>query len=139
MKTCHLYVRKQEVNENPILGPISDPKGSPHSESHTFVQTNGRTQAFSLPAATDEARNARPSQAEIEVQYTTFFFHRAIRPDGKSTTLNAGRQTVCDARIRRRNRVEAALVICGHRTGDVTQVYAERNLELDKKMARELV
>lgn len=40
--------------------------------------------------------------------------------------------------IRRRFGIEAAQVICGHETADVTQVYAERDLELAKKVARQL-
>lgn len=40
--------------------------------------------------------------------------------------------------IRRRFGIEAAQVICGHETADVTQVYAERDLDLAKRVAREV-
>ena len=38
--------------------------------------------------------------------------------------------------IRRRFGIEAAQVVCGHERADVTQIYAERDLELAKKVAR---
>jgi integrase len=42
------------------------------------------------------------------------------------------------AEMRRRFGLEAAQVICGHESAEVTQVYAERDLELAKKVAREV-
>jgi integrase len=38
--------------------------------------------------------------------------------------------------IRKEFGLEAAQVICGHQTADITQVYAERDLDLAKKVAR---
>lgn len=40
--------------------------------------------------------------------------------------------------IRKRFGIEAAQVVCGHERAEVTQVYAERNLELAIKVAREV-
>lgn len=40
--------------------------------------------------------------------------------------------------VRKRFGIEAAQVVCGHESADVTQIYAERNLELAKKVAREV-
>jgi integrase len=40
--------------------------------------------------------------------------------------------------VRRRFGIEAAQVVCGHESADVTQIYAERNLELAKVVAREV-
>lgn len=40
--------------------------------------------------------------------------------------------------IRRRYGLEAAQVICGHQTADVTQVYAERDKQLAERVAREV-
>lgn len=40
--------------------------------------------------------------------------------------------------IRKRFGLEAAQVICGHESADITQIYAERNLELAREVAREL-
>lgn len=38
--------------------------------------------------------------------------------------------------IRKRFGLEAAQVVCGHQTADVTQVYAERNLTLAVQVAK---
>ena len=40
--------------------------------------------------------------------------------------------------VRKQFGLEAAQVICGHQSADVTQVYAERDLELAKEVAREI-
>ncbi len=40
--------------------------------------------------------------------------------------------------IRRRFGLEAAQVVCGHESADVTQIYAERNLELAMRVTREV-
>lgn len=39
--------------------------------------------------------------------------------------------------IRRKYGIEAAQVALGHARADVTQIYAEKNLELAKRIARE--
>ncbi|MEP6167120.1 MAG: site-specific integrase, partial [Rhodopirellula bahusiensis] len=38
--------------------------------------------------------------------------------------------------VRREFGIEAAQVVCGHESAEVTQIYAERDLELAKKVAR---
>ncbi|MEZ6127099.1 MAG: site-specific integrase [Planctomycetaceae bacterium] len=40
--------------------------------------------------------------------------------------------------IRKQFGIEAAQVVCGHESADVTQIYAERDLELARKVAREI-
>ena len=40
--------------------------------------------------------------------------------------------------VRKRFGLEAAQVICGHQSADITQVYAERNLDLARQVAREV-
>ena len=47
------------------------------------------------------------------------------------------RHTVGTA-VRKRFGLEAAQVVLGHSQADVTQIYAERDLELAKQVAREM-
>jgi integrase len=52
-------------------------------------------------------------------------------------TPNQLRHTAATA-IRKRYGLEAAQVICGHQTADVTQVYAERDRQLAERVVREI-
>ena len=74
--------------------------------------------------------------------YTTDSYRRAIHRVCKKHELerwapNRLRHTSA-TEIRKRYGIEAAQVVCGHESADVTQIYAERNLELAKKVAREV-
>lgn len=40
--------------------------------------------------------------------------------------------------IRKKFGLEAAQVVCGHQSADVTQIYAERDLELALRVAQEV-
>lgn len=75
-------------------------------------------------------------------RYTTDSYRRAIhrvckKHDIERWAPNRLRHTSA-TEIRKRYGIEAAQVVCGHETAEVTQIYAERNLELAKKVAREV-
>ena len=75
-------------------------------------------------------------------RYVTDSYRRAIHRVCKKQEIekwapNRLRHTSA-TEVRRRFGIEAAQVVCGHETADVTQIYAERNLELAKKVAREV-
>lgn len=75
-------------------------------------------------------------------RYTTDSYRRAVHRVCKKRDIerwepNRLRHTSA-TEIRKRFGIEAAQVICGHERAEVTQVYAERNLELAKKVAREV-
>ena len=75
-------------------------------------------------------------------RYTTDSYrrviHRACSKHGiEKWAPNRLRHTSA-TEIRKRFGLEAAQVICGHQSADVTQIYAERNLELARQVAREV-
>jgi integrase len=75
-------------------------------------------------------------------RYTTDSYRRAIHRACKKHDIerwapNRLRHTSA-TEIRKRYGIEAAQVVCGHESAEVTQIYAERNLELAKKVAREV-
>lgn len=86
-------------------------------------------------------RRKSPKRVPRE-RYLTDSYRRAIHRACEKLKIekwapNRLRHTSATA-IRRKFGLEAAQVICGHETADVTQVYAERDLDLAKKVAREL-
>lgn len=86
-------------------------------------------------------RVANPKRKPSD-RYTTDSYRRAIHRACESLEIekwspNRLRHTSA-TEIRRRFGLEAAQVICGHESAEVTQVYAERDLELAKKVAREV-
>lgn len=73
--------------------------------------------------------------------YTTDSYRRAIHRVCKKHGIerwapNRLRHTAATS-IRKRFGIEAAQVMCGHENADVTQIYAERNLDLAIQVARE--
>lgn len=79
----------------------------------------------------------KPSQ-----KYSTDSYRRAIhrvceRKDIKKWHPNQLRHTA-STEIRKKYGLEAAQVICGHQSADVTQIYAERDLDLAKRVAKEM-
>jgi len=75
-------------------------------------------------------------------RYVTDSYRRAIHRVCKKQGIerwapNRLRHTSA-TEIRKRYGIEAAQVVCGHETAEVTQIYAERNLELAKQVAREV-
>ena len=86
-------------------------------------------------------RVANPKRHPKE-HYTTDSYRRAIHRVCNSNDIqrwapNRLRHTSA-TEIRKKFGIEAAQVICGHESAEVTQIYAERNLELAKKVAREV-
>ncbi len=75
-------------------------------------------------------------------RYTTDSYRRVIHRACKKLKIekwapNRLRHTSA-TEIRKRFGLEAAQVVCGHESADVTQIYAERDLELARKVAREV-
>jgi len=75
-------------------------------------------------------------------QYTTASYRRAIHRACENAGVekwspNRLRHTAATS-IRKRFGIEAAQVICGHQTADVTQIYAERDMELATHVALEV-
>lgn len=75
-------------------------------------------------------------------RYTTDSYRRSIhrvckKHDMERWAPNRLRHTSATD-IRKRYGIEAAQVVCGHESAEVTQIYAERDLELAKKVAREV-
>lgn len=86
-------------------------------------------------------RVSKPKRQPGE-RYTTDSYRRVIHRICKKHGIekwapNRLRHTSA-TEIRKRFGLEAAQVICGHESADITQVYAERDLELARKVAREL-
>lgn len=86
-------------------------------------------------------RVAKPRREPGE-RYTTDSYRRVIHRVCEKHNIekwapNRLRHTSA-TEIRKRFGLEAAQVVCGHQSADVTQIYAERNLELARKVAREL-
>ncbi len=98
-----------------------------------------RTTPLSCGNRTGTNRRAMPKR-QAHHRYTTDSYRRAIHRACETLAIskwspNRLRHTSA-TEIRRRFGLEAAQVICGHETAEVTQVYAERDLELAKKVAR---
>lgn len=90
----------------------------------------------SRPGGTRTRKPKRPAGA----CYTTESYRRAIQRAAKSAGVehwhpNQLRHSA-GTRVRREFGLEAAQVILGHSTADVTQIYAERNLSLAVLVAR---
>lgn len=103
--------------------------------------TAARTTPASCGNRPGTNRVANPKRKPSD-RYTTDSYRRAIHRACESLKIekwspNRLRHTSA-TEIRRRFGIEAAQVICGHESADVTQIYAERDLELAKKVAREV-
>jgi len=90
----------------------------------------------------DRDRMLRPSNRQYAPCYTAETYRHAIQRICKRLELpkwspNQLRHTAA-TEIRKRYGLEAAQVVCGHQSADVTQVYAERDYELAKRVAREV-
>lgn len=86
-------------------------------------------------------RVAKPKRVPRN-RYVTDSYRRAIhrvckKHDIEKWAPNRLRHTAA-TEIRRRFGIEAAQVICGHERADVTQIYAERNLALATRVAKEV-
>lgn len=90
----------------------------------------------------DRAAEARRAQRGYAPCYDTGTYRHAVQRGCKraGVTLWAPHQLRHTAAtlIRKRYGIEAAQVVCGHESADVTQVYAERDLELARRVALEL-
>ncbi len=103
--------------------------------------TNARTTPLSCGNSPGTNRVVKPKRKPSN-RYTTDSYRRAIHRACESLNIekwspNRLRHTSA-TEIRRRFGLEAAQVVCGHESAEVTQVYAERDLELAKKVAREV-
>ncbi len=90
-------------------------------------------------AGTNRVANPRRVPKEF---YTTDSYRKAIQRVCKREGIekwspNQLRHTAA-TRIRKDYGLEAAQVVCGHQSANVTQVYAERDLQLALKVAREV-
>jgi len=86
-------------------------------------------------------RVANPKRVPKEM-YTTDSYRRAIqrvcqRKSIQKWSPNELRHSAA-TKTRKTFGLEAAQVVCGHQSANVTQVYAERDLELAKKVAQEV-
>jgi len=86
-------------------------------------------------------RVAAPKRRAAD-QYTTASYRRAIHRACENSGIekwspNRLRHTAATS-IRKRFGIEAAQVVCGHQTADVTQIYAERDMELAVRVAQEV-
>ncbi|MEZ6117777.1 MAG: site-specific integrase [Pirellulaceae bacterium] len=100
---------------------------------------SSRTTPINYGNRPNSNRVASPKR-QPQDRYVTDSYRRAIhrvceRHNIEKWSPNQLRHTSA-TEIRRRFGIEAAQVICGHERADVTQVYAERDLELAKKVAR---
>lgn len=100
-----------------------------------------RTTPLSCGNRSGTNRVASPKRKPRERYVTDSYrraIHRACDKHGiEKWAPNRLRHTSA-TEVRRRFGIEAAQVVCGHENADVTQIYAERNLELAKKVAREV-
>lgn len=86
-------------------------------------------------------RKSKPKRMPKD-HYTTDSYRRAIhraceRLKQEKWSPNQLRHTSA-TEIRKRFGIEAAQVVCGHENANVTQIYAERDLDLAKQVAREV-
>lgn len=90
----------------------------------------------------DKRGAARRAARLYAPRYVTDTYRRAINRTCKRRGIppwspNRLRHTAA-TEIRRKHGLEGAQVICGHQSADVTQVYAERDIELAKKIMRDV-
>jgi integrase len=109
--------------------------------SRREAATQARTTPDSCGNRPGTNRIAKPKR-KAQDRYSTDSYRRAIHRACEANSIakwspNRLRHTSA-TEIRRLFGLEAAQVVCGHESAEVTQVYAERDLELAKKVAREL-
>ena len=145
-----------EKNRVIVVGPkaqaILSPYMSRRDEAFCFSPAESeerrRRQAASnrkTPAAQGNCRGTnrqRNPKRKPNDRYVTSSYRRAIHRACDKLKIekwspNRLRHTSATL-IRKEFGIEAAQVICGHENAAVTQVYAERDLELAKKVARKL-
>ncbi|QDV73636.1 tyrosine-type recombinase/integrase [Botrimarina mediterranea] len=90
----------------------------------------------------DRVGAARRAAREYAPCYSADTYRHAVqrgcrRAGVEQWSPNQLRHTAATA-IRKRYGLEAAQVVCGHESADVTQVYAERDLQLARKVASEV-
>ncbi len=90
-------------------------------------------------SGTNRVRNPKRQAGD---RYTTDSYRRVIHRACSRNSIakwapNRLRHTSA-TEIRKRFGLEAAQVVCGHESANVTQIYAERNLDLAKRVAREV-
>lgn len=90
-------------------------------------------------SGTNRVRNPKRQAGD---RYTTDSYRRVIHRACSKNSIakwapNRLRHTSA-TEIRKRFGLEAAQVVCGHESANVTQIYAERNLDLAKRVAREV-
>ena len=104
------------------------------------VTANTRAWSVVMDSPADRARQPRASRRGDS--YTTSSYRRAIVrackragiPQWTPNRLRHSRAT----ELRRKYGLEAAQTVLGHAQADVTQVYAERDFELAKRVMREV-
>lgn len=111
-------------------------------ESELERHAEMRRQRKSPVQPSQKSRRKRRPQRQPGDQYDRNSYRRAIQRAAKKAgvaewTPHQIRHTAATD-VRRRFGLEAAQTSLGHRSADVTQLYAERNLELARKVAAEI-
>ena len=99
----------------------------------------GKTRSGSLDSQSKQKKNRQRAPGS---RYTRYSYRQAIErackragvPKWTANQLRHSRGTD----VRQKYGIEAAQVALGHAHADVTQVYAKKNMELAKRIAREM-
>ncbi len=143
-RTIVIGPKAQRLLKPYLLGRLADSYCFSPAESEQKrreAATKARTTPASCGNRPGTNRCAAPKRKAND-RYTTDSYRRAIHRACEANDItkwspNRLRHTSA-TEIRRRFGLEAAQVVCGHESAEVTQVYAERDLELAKKVARAL-
>lgn len=161
-KDRHLFFgpRAQEILKKYLDRESDAPLFSPQESEQWRRQEASRNRKTPLscgnrPGYSNRTRNGFKSRREIGAGYSTRSYGRAVRyacakafpiPEGSSKeearawrlswwwAPNRLRHTAA-TKLRREHGLEAAQVLLGHSTADVTQIYAEANQEKGKAIA----
>ena len=150
-KTEH-HEKRRMIALGPQAQQILQPYFERHEESYCFSPTDSEERRRRKIREARRARTGRRNKRDVEPEpdptrkfsdcYTVSSYRIAIQRVCKKQDLekwspNRLRHTAA-TEIRKKYGLEAAQVVCGHQSADVTQVYAERDLELASRVAQEM-
>jgi integrase len=143
----HLGPRCQE-----ILAPFLDRPASKHlfSPRETMAWHSGqRAKARKTPLYGRQKRRKRKVSRRVGARYSTDSYRRAIYYGIHRANKTRGQadaiphwfphqlRHACGTAVRKQYGLEGSQVYLGHATADVTQIYAERDLDFARRIARE--
>ena len=127
-----------------VAGCVVDPTAplfSPHEAREERFRARGANRKTKVQPSQKNRRKAKPKRCPGSEFKPTAYAHAVQRAAGRAGVPhwhpNQLRHTFA-TEVRRVHGVEAAQVLLGHARADVTQVYAERDLQLAARVAAEV-